>query len=672
MTEYEDADDMPISNGMSDDELCALIDRESSNAVGYSDTMSDARRKGMEYYLGEPAGNLAIPDVDGRSGVVSKDLMDVVEWIMPSAMRLFTGTDEVARFEPDGPEDEKGAEDATRLVQHVIMEKNDGFRLLHDAIKNSLIQRMGVVKVYCEQSSEVKQERYEGLSESDMTVLSQDQDVKIIEATPNEYDQTTVDVVVERTNTKKEYRIEGVPPEEFAYSRECKDITKARYVEHKVQRTRSELRSAGYPAAQIDDIGSDDNLNTFGGEAQSRQVLTDGTFFDRNGSADDSEEQLTLTEAYIRCDFDGDGISEYRRVVKVGQTILENEVTDDHPFALFTPVLMPYLPVGLSMYDFVQDLQDIKTALTRQMLDSAYLANNPRTEVVEADVNMDDLLNPRVGGVVRTKRLGSMREIVTPFVGASGLQVIQYVNSVRDARTGVTEFNQGLAGSEMANTAIGSNGVQEIMASAVQRLELMIRVLAETGVKRLWQLTFKEISQYQDRPMQMKVNGRWLEIDPREWHNKYRCTISVGVAASSRQQQIGNLRAIAELQERAAMFGLSDPSKAFNTLSRMTEQMGFRDSDQFWTNPANAPPQEEGPPQPDPKDVLAAQLKQMDIDAQNMRNEADNQVKLAIAQMQIQSNERIAGERIKADLLTKQAFDGEIGYNPEAVDEVGI
>lgn len=148
---------------MRDAELCALIDRERRNSIGVDDLFAQDRERAMEFYLGEAKGELSPPEVSGRSRVVSKDLMDTVEWAMPGLMEALTGAGVVA-FAPDGPEDEKGADDATRYVEHVIYERNNGFTVLHDAIKSCLISRMGVVKVYCDKSFVQKQERYQGVS----------------------------------------------------------------------------------------------------------------------------------------------------------------------------------------------------------------------------------------------------------------------------------------------------------------------------------------------------------------------------------------------------------------------------------------------------------------------------------------------------------------------------
>lgn len=666
MIDDEMTEDMP--RGMTDSEICAIIDGELSQSIGNNDEVAVLRRTALEYYMGEAAGALSPPDLDGLSSVVSKDLMDTVEWIMPSMMRLFCGSDSVARFEADSEADEKACDDATRYVGHIIHERNEGFRILHDAIKNALIQRMGIVKVYYCKDEDVRQETYQGVSELDLQSLQSDKSIQIVSV--EQVDEQFFNVTVSTVGPQEPYMLEGVPPEEFRMNRDAKSIEKARFVAHEVKKSRSDLVTMGLTDAEIKLLSKGDDWGDSSAESVGRSTVQNQYGSDTE-AYEESQEEYTLTECWMQIDVDGDGVSEYRRILKSGVVVLENEVTDDHPFAMFCPVLMPYQAVGIGIFDLIKDIQEIKTALTRNMLDNAYMANNSRTAVVEGQVNLDDLLNNVSNGVVRVKSLDAMREMTTPFLGTAGMAMLDHFDKIRDGRTGVTEFNQGLGGSELQNTNIGSQGMQSMMNSAMQRVELIARVLAETGVKRLYRLTLKMVTQNHDRPAELKVNGRFIQIDPREWKNQYRISISVGMAAISREAQVQNMQAVLNLQERAGQFGLATPKNAYNALSRMIENMGFRDASQFFTAPEENP-QPQGPPEPDPKDVMAAQLKQMDIDAQNKRNEADNQVKLMIAQMQIASAERIAGERIRADLLTKQSFDGEIGYNPEAVNQVGI
>ena len=643
-----DGEDMPLSVGMSDYELCAAVDKESRQALGYADEIASERRRALEFYLGEAKGELAPPEIQGRSKVVSKDLMDTIEWIMPSMMRLFSGTDQVARFEPDTPQDEQGAKDATHYCAHVLMEQNPGFTILHDAIKNSLIQRMAIVKVHVDDAWDEREEVYQGVDELSFEALSGDEQVEVVSAEPDAMGLLTVKV--KRREQIKKYVIEGVPPEEFGMNSDARTVEDARFVEHRVRRTVSELKSMGYDPDIVDRLFTEDEPDEYGEEDERRSL--EGGWKGRDDPADPSQRQVWLHEAYLRIDFDGDGIAEYRRVVKAGNVILENDVTDDHPFCLFTPILLPYRAIGLGYYDLVEDLQRIRTAVTRQALDNLYLANTPVTEIVEGQVNMDDLLNPRPGGFVRVKAAGQMNQLTTPFIGPNALVMLDHFGKVRDARTGVTEFNQGLQGKELAGSNVGSQGVENLMNSAMQRVELMARVFSEGPIKRLFRLILKQVTQHADRPQEMKVNGRWMTVNPREWKTQYRLSVSVGVGTASRQAQIANLQAILALQEKAGMIGLATPENAYNALGRLVEQMGYRDPDQFFTAPPEGPQEPEEPEQ-SPEAMALVQAEQIKAQASLQKQQMADANAIEIERMRIASDETIK----KAEILAKTQLE---------------
>lgn len=233
-------------------------------------------------------------------------------------------------------------------------------------------------------------------------------------------------MLVKRKSEEERYVCIGVPPEEIRIAKDCRVIDDVRYIAHEVERTTSDLISEGWPKKEVDLLPTGNTAE--GDEEKDGRHDYDGSWDYDQDEGDKSQRKVLVTEAYVRCDYDGDGKAEYRRIVKAGTYVHENEVTDDHPFALFTPILMPYKIIGLSFYDLVEDLQRIKTALTRQVLDNVYLSNNPMTEVVEGQVNLDDLLNPKPGGLRRVKQLGMTREIAIPFVAGAGLEIIQQID----------------------------------------------------------------------------------------------------------------------------------------------------------------------------------------------------------------------------------------------------
>lgn len=368
---------------------------------------------------------------------------------------------------------------------------------------------------------------------------------------------------------------------------------------------------------------------------------------------------MEVIEAYTRVDYNKDGVAELRRVVKSGTYVHENEVVDDHPFSVYSPILMPYKVIGLSFYDLVEDLMRIRTALSRQMLDNAYLANNPRTAVQDGQVNLDDLLNPRIGGIVRMKGdvNAGLREMVTPFIGPQALTLLEHFNQVRDTRTGVTEMNSALNAESLAKGSVGSEGVQALMQAGAQRLELIARVIAETGIRRDYLLMLKLVTQYQNRVQQVKINGRWLQIDPREWKNQYDVTVSVGLGNASKQQQVANLSLILQAQKEAAQVGLATPQNIYNALSRLTESMGYKDSDQFWTAPQPGQMPNQGPP----PEVIVEQMKQQGAQQlAQIKAQADIQVermKQEFQAAQAQQETQLEAERNAMELQNQMALE---------------
>lgn len=651
-----DEESLASQSGMSEDELAALIDRESAIAIGVNDQFASDREEMRYFYMGEARGKLSPPDADGHSQIVSKTLMDTVEWIMPTLMKMFN-QEGVVVFEPDGRREEKGAEQASTYCDYLFWKENDdGFTTLHDAIKSCLIFRMGVTKTWCEKAWDERQEVYRGLSMAEVEVLSQDEGVEIAsieevgqlppemipEGAPPEA-AAIYDVTLKIREQKNRIKVEGVPPEEIRIARDTRSLGNVRYIAHVVERTRSDLISEGWPEDEVDTYCGDQEAGQW--EKNERHEYDGSEDYDDN-EGDESQRKITVTEAYIKVDFDGDGIAEYRRVVKAGRYIHSNEVTDDHPFSVFTPILMPYKLIGLSFYDLVEDLQRIHTVLTRQMMENAYLVNMPQTTVVNGQVNLDDLLNPRPGGYRRVNSLDALRVDVTPFIGPQVLTLLDHFGQVRDTRTGVTEMNSALNADSLAKGNIGSEGISELITQGAQRVELVARVLAETGMRRQWRLLLKMATQYTDREREVKVNGEWLQIDPRQWKSQYRMSVSVGVGNQGEAKKMMGLQMIAQTQQKAFELGIVTPENAMNLAMDIARAAGEKQPERYFS-PAPPPNPDQGPP----PEVQIEQMKQQgrlqeiqvkaqtDIQVERMKQEAQAQQAMQETQLEAHRNE---------------------------------
>src|SRR6201991_470790 len=168
---------------MSTSDLKAMLAAEKANALAAVSAarLMEERADAMDYYLGDMRKDM--PAQDGRSRAVSTDVADTIEGMMPHLMDIFAGSDEVVRFEPVGPEDEAAAQQETDYVHHVFMQQNPGFMVLYSFIKDALLSKVGVVKVWWETREETERETYLDLTEDQFAIIAADPAVEVVEHT---------------------------------------------------------------------------------------------------------------------------------------------------------------------------------------------------------------------------------------------------------------------------------------------------------------------------------------------------------------------------------------------------------------------------------------------------------------------------------------------------------
>lgn len=625
---------------MNQDELLSIVEAEEADSVGASTTqLAEQRRKAMQYYYGQPYGN----EVEGRSQVVTTEVLDAIEGILPSLLGIFTSSDEVVRFEPQGPEDDGASSQATDYINYIFSRENNGFIALYCFFKDALLQKNGFLKVYWEEYEDSTKETYNGLSDDQFAYLSQDDSVTLVEHTAYPgAEGVTHDAVFRRTAKKGKVCIDPVPPEEVFVSRGCaNDLKKARFVEHKSKKTISELREMGF---EVPDTLSDDSEAEFNVERIERLKFDDSTAGSQQseGSNDKSSRSVWVCEAYLKVDYDGDGIAELRKVTKVGKTVLDNEEVDSIPFVTTTPILMPHKLYGMSIADLVMDIQLIKSTVTRQLLDNAYLANNGRYEALEGMVNMNDLLTNRPGGIVRVKTLGAVKRIDTPLLGAPAFQLLEYFDAVKENRVGVTRYNQGLDADSLNKTA---HGMELIRNASMQRIELIARIFAETGVKDLFWKILELVSKHQQKAKVVKLRNQWVTVDPREWRNKFNMTVTVGLGTGSQQavQQGAQLLMATQFELLKAGLGgtVVSPHNLFASARRIAKVVDPKNADAYFTDPKTVPPQ---PEKPDP-DMLKLQLQDKHKTMQMQQRVQQAQQTLAVEGERL----KLERERLQAD-----------------------
>ena len=647
-------------NVMSDDELQGIVGKEIDDAIDYIDNnISPIRAQATEYYRGEPFGD----EEDGRSQVVSMDVRDTVQAILPSLMRIFHSTDNTVEYAPQGPEDIAAAEQATDYANFIINRDNNGFLAMHSAFKDALIRKVGILKCWWDDQTTIDAYNYTGLDDNALAALAADPDAMITvqasmpvgEPAPNPMTGEMLpppmmhDVRVEYTRPDGRVKLEAVPPEELLISREAKSIAEADYVAHRRIVTVSELVAMGYDYDEVAGMSSAyDDMNT-NVERYTRNPALTNEMNERN---DPAMRKVLYVENYIRVDYDGDGIAELRKICTAGDgnKILNNEPIDMAPFATFCPDPEPHDFFGISVADTVMDIQRIKSVIMRNTLDSLAMSIHPRVAVTEGMVNLEDVMNTEVGSIIRQRQAGQVQPLSMPFVGREAFPVLQYMDQVKEARTGISKASQGLDANVLQSTT--ASAVAATVSAAQQHIELIARVFAETGMKDLFKIVLHLITTHQDAPRMVRLRNEFVPIDPRVWNSNMDVSINVALGRGTDAERMMMLRQIGEMQKDAMKTmgpqnPLTDITKLSNTLKAMTELAGFKDTSQFWSNPAEFTP----PPKQDKPDV-----NEMLIQVQIQQIQADIQKKAAQLQLdreKMQMEDDRKRDELEAELFVK-------------------
>lgn len=684
---------------MTEDALRALTDSEMRLAVGYfAGKLANQRLKSLVYYLGEPKLDLAPPEVEGRSSVVSPIVRNTIQSMLPQLMVKFTGSDRAVEFEPTkpGPQEQAKAEQATEYLNYLLYVRNAGESVIRTWMLDAMLSKNGIVKVWWDTRNEESREEYVGLTDIELAQLLDDPEIEPIEQTsyPDEEDaqqrqealeqmqaqldqalnaaqqnpqaaqdaqalqqrmaqvsqmppKMRFDVSCKRVRAGGSICVENVPPEEFLISRKAKSIEDAPFVAHRVARTLSELRSMGYE--NVDDISGDDQATALNMERIERLSWDDELAYlntDTANSQDESQRLVWVTECYVRADYDGDGIAEMRKVVRAGNRILENEIVDCAPFVSICPMPLPHRFFGLSVADLAMESQRISTSILRGVLDNLWLSINGRYFAVDGQVNLDDLLTSRPGGVVRVKQPQAVGRLDQGVGNPDlGLGMLEYIKGFNEDSTGWTRYNQGSDGDSLNHTATGVNLVTN---RADMRLDLIARNFAE-GFRDLFRLMLKFVAQYQQKEDIVRLRGSWVAVNPREWRTGFDAVVSVGLGTGNKDQQVAHLMALSQQQQFGLQIGTARPENVYETQAELVRALGFKDADKFFSDPRKSPPQ----PQPNPAQMQAQmqmQVEQAKIQAQQQAEAAKLQMQAQLEQQKMQAQQQVDVTRQQAEL----------------------
>jgi hypothetical protein len=660
--EEPEMEDEQVEEPISEEELQNIVIAEIDDAQDYiDDVISPERALAGQYYKGEPFGN----EEEGRSQAMSMDVRDTVQAMMPSIMKVFFAANNVVEFAPNGPEDVESAQQATDYVNYCLTRDNNLFNECYSTFKDALIRKNGIMKVWWNTEKDVTTHYFTGLDEATFSVLQADANIEVkdVEITYGEMmvetpmgmmtqtQPATYDCTIVRTVEKGRLCVQSVPPEEFLIDRRARSIETAEFVAHRRYVTVSDLVKMGYDFDEVQDLGFE-TLDDFEGNPET---------FDRNpqafvqitGRTDTTSRKVLYIEGYVYVDMDGDGIAELCRVCVAGTAnkILHWEPCDFIPFVDFCPDPEPHTFFGMSIADVTMDIQLIKSNILRNTLDSLAQSIHPRTGVVEGQVNIEDVMNTEVGGIIRMRAPGMVQPFVMPFVGQQAFPMLQYMDELRENRTGISKAASGLDANALQSSTRAA--VAATITAAAQHIELICRIFAETGMKGLFRKSMQLIAKNQDAPRMVRLRNTFVPIDPRVWDTSMDVVVNVAIGTGSNEEKMAFLGQVAAKQEMLMQMGapLADMQGYYNTLAQMMALAGYKDPTVFFKDPATMPPPPPpAPPQPTPEEMLSqVQMEAIRADIQKKAAELELQ-----REEMLRKDDR-ERDKLDADMMIKAA-----------------
>ena len=647
---------------LSREEVRGAIQGAIVDAVGvYGSSVHEQRRVNIRRYHGKPIGN----EVEGQSQAQTSTVADTIEWIQPGVIRaFFGGNDNFWDFHPTRPGEEPMSQQASDVINHIWLNECNGFQVFNEWTKTANMEKRGYIAAYYEERFEPKKETYRGIGEQQLGVIVSDPNVELIEFGPHEgeilLDQMgtpteTFDVTVQRVTKIGRIRIDAIPPEHMLLARsETAEISdETLFVGYRKRMMISELISLGYDPDIVTALPRDTNAEFAEGRVDR---LYDENSFPTNLEArgQGASRQIWVNFIWMRLDEDGDGYAELRHIVCVGDSsveIISDREVNHTNIVSICPIPMPHKFQGMCPADQAADLQVITSTLLRQQLDNQYRLNYGRYEVVEGQVNTDDLIDVRPGGAVRVTGLGMIKGLDTPPLPPHSFELMNWMESMGEKRTGVSSWQQGPDAADMKYQTSGA--VSNVSTASEQRVNLINTNFAQTGVKALGKLLLRLVCENYMAPFVVRLRGQWVECDPRSWNANMDCTVTTGKGVGESEAKLQRLFGIAGLQEtmlKNGMGGIVTPKNIYNTMRDIIKAAGLGQEGYHFTDPGDEPWPE---PQPD----FTEQVKFRESDRRALEDQSvDNQATMSLA-VQASQQEDIAKFRY-VELESKAEIEG--------------
>jgi len=566
------------------------------NAISTTDWLrsdiADRADIGDDYYSCEPRGD----EIEGFSTFISSQFADLVDSDMPTLVRIFLGAGKTVEFMPcneTSKEDAREASNKTRYVERLITGTGGYYRTMLSVLMGVTMHPVSVMRYGLEEKKTVRVKEHKGITALVMAKLDEEYRAEFdkVEIIEQEIDEDEMQeggeplYEIKYRLTKKEDPIpylRRVAPSQFRISPGATGKEDARIIGEDIFIRRGDLVAMGHDKELVAQIpitqtGRDEELV--------RRTQEQSEW---------ASEVLCGFDGFFRCDYDGDGIIELRKVLIFGDILLENEEIDNDPrginFAFCSATMLPDNVIGMGRGERAIPYQDAITNMSRAMLDNTAQLTRGRSLVntsAEAGVNYYDLMGN--GNIIRYAPTGPVdpTSLIYPVpvqpVATEALTVIQFLDSQRAQATGSLMANQGLKADTLyKETATRFQGVDD---SAQAKVELLVRNIAEVLIKDLYEGMAYYAQKHRLKALEVKVLGEEMKINPGEWMIDHRCGVTVGTGYGDNEKTLATLASLLQVMGTLQGTGIVDAKKMYNLLVKMAHAGGLTNVSDYLNDP---------------------------------------------------------------------------------------
>lgn len=579
---------------VTDEEISSIINdsiRQSVGSFTSGSEMQEQREAAINYYTQQPKGNL-FPT--GVSKVVTSDTMEIVDSYLAVISELMLSNGKIAKFNPSDPSQTVAAGLASELTNHCIFTKNNGWVELNTWIKAALLFKNSIIRWRWDEQTKTKIEEYENISVLEVDALLSEGDAEIVEIrvgegiNPESGEEAYDYVSIRREVDKSKVALENIPPESFMINRDATDIASASFVGIQTEMTLSDLREMGFDVDDNIGEGVEASNFTFDYESSVRQSINEVQQNFREDFMGVANREVVVTESWIKVDRDGDGVAELKRFITVGEEILLEEYADNIPLACLNPIEIPYSFYGMSIADATKSATEIKTTITRGMIENVYLSNYGRVLADPNTVDFRALQSPEPHQIIPTNGspMSSVHTLVPAQLAPSTFSLLEFMNTEKEMATGMTRAAQGV-NEKLFDSGNSAGKIAMVEQAAQKRISYVARRFAETGFKDLCKGVYSLILENAESVLK---DYSYYNVKPDALMDLENLTVDIDVGANSSANTQENMMMMAQqimpmLYQSPESKGIINPKAPFTIARQLLESMGIDNWVDFLVDP---------------------------------------------------------------------------------------